>query len=75
MPTNEEEPVEELDPIIERAIHRTRGVIGASDRMPIRVIVLIITILVCVTLSPTPANIIGLAALTLLAIDITQHRR
>jgi hypothetical protein len=75
MPVNEPEQVEELDPVIERLVTRTRGAIGASERMPIRVIVLVIAIAVCMTLAPTPANIIGVAAIALLALDIAQHRR
>jgi hypothetical protein len=76
MPVNEELPPEEVrDPIIERLVTRSRVVIGASDRMPIRVIVLVVVIVGLMTLAPTPANIIGVAATVLLALDIAQHRR
>ena len=76
MPVNEELPPEDVrDPVIERLVTRSRGVMGASDRMPIRVIVLVVVIVGLMTLAPTPANIIGVAATVLLALDIAQHRR
>lgn len=76
MPVNEE-PVEvEEDPRFAkvRAI-ASRGVMGSSDRMPVRVIVLVLILGICMTLSPTPANIIGIGALLLLTLDTAIHRR
>jgi hypothetical protein len=76
MPVNEEPIEEEEDPRFERVrAMASRGLMGASDRMPVRVIILAIIVGVCVTLSPTPANIIGGVALLLLIIDLAQHRR
>lgn len=76
MPVNEEPIEEEEDPRFAkvRAI-ASRGVMGGTDRFPVRVIILAIIVGITVTLSPTPANIIGGAALLLLIIDIAQHRR
>jgi len=75
-PVNEEPVVEEEDPRFAkvRAI-ASRGVMGASDRMPLRVILLVLLIGICGSTSPIPANIIGIIALLLLTIDTAIHRR
>jgi hypothetical protein len=74
-PVNEELPVAELDPLIERLVTRTRSAIGASDRIPVRILIYFITIAGICTLAPIPANIIGVAAVALLALDTATHRR
>ena len=73
-------PVTELPPepeptLADRFAVRSRAAIGASDRIPVRVIILFILMGGCVTLAPLPANIIGVAALALLALDTSLHRR
>jgi hypothetical protein len=75
-PVNEEPIVEEEDPRFAnvRAI-ASRGVMGASDRMPARVIVLLLLTGLTVSLAPIPANIVGIITLLLLTIDIAIHRR
>lgn len=78
MPVNEEPPEPEPDPRVVRvqnALIRSRDLMGGSDRMPIRVILLVIIVGICMTLAPTPANIIGVGALLLLSLDIATHRR
>jgi hypothetical protein len=75
MPSTEFPAEPEPDPRFQRVIERSRQAIGASDRMPVRVLALVIVVSVCMTLSPTPANIIGMIALVLLVIDIATHRR
>jgi len=68
MPVNEPEP--EPEPTLaERFIPRARASIGASDRLPVRVLMLFIITGVCVTLAPIPANIIGVIGICLLALD------
>lgn len=74
-PVNEEPEELVPDPRFVRVQTTTRGLMGASDRIPIRLIVLFIILSVCVTLSPTPANIIGVGALFLITIDTALHRR
>ena len=74
-PVNEAEVIEEPDPRFAKVAIKSRALIGASDRMPVRVIVLVIALGICVTLAPLPANIIGIGALLLLALDIALHRR
>jgi hypothetical protein len=75
-PVNEELPPDEVrDPVIERLVTRARDAMGASERMPIRVLVYFVALAACMTTAPTPANIIGVAALALLALDTAQHRR
>jgi hypothetical protein len=73
-PVNEDEPIA---PPSRREVWSDRAAksIGASDRMPIRVFILFVTAVACVTLAPVPANLLGVAAVVLLAIDSTQHRR
>jgi len=74
MPVNELEP--EPEPTIaDRFMPRVRAVTGTSDRMPLRVLILFILTGACVTLAPTPINIIGVAALFMLALDTVTHRR
>lgn len=73
-PVNEEIIVEE-DPRFARFVARSRHAIGASDRMPVRVLILFILTGGCVTLAPTPINFIGVAAVVLLALDTATHRR
>jgi hypothetical protein len=48
---------------------------GATDRMPVRVIVLFITAIACTALAPIPFSLIGAAAIVLLALDTSLHRR
>jgi hypothetical protein len=43
--------------------------------MPVRVLVLFVIAVGCVVLSPIPANMVGVAALVLLALDTATHRR
>jgi hypothetical protein len=74
MPVNEMPP--EPEPTLaDRLAIRSRAAIGASDRMPVRVILLFVLTGVCVTLAPIPANLLGVAALSLLALDTSLHRR
>jgi hypothetical protein len=75
MPTTELPTEPEEDPRFKEVLERSRHAIGASDRMPVRVIILVALIATCVTLSPTPVNIIGIVATVLLALDIATHRR
>ena len=74
-PVNEEPIEEEPDPRFARVQAGARDVMGASERMPIRVILLVILIGLCGATSPIPANIIGIVALLLLTLDIAVHRR
>jgi len=74
-PVNEEPIEEEPDPRFAKVQSATRDVMGASERMPIRVILLVILIGLCGATSPIPANIIGIVALLLLTLDIAVHRR
>ena len=73
-PVNEYEPEPE-PPAYERIFAKSRASIGASDRMPIRVLILFMVIATCTTLAPIPVNIIGVCALALLALDTALHRR
>ena len=73
-PVNEEEPVPQPT-LADRFAIRSRTLMGASDRMPIRVLILFTLTAMCVTLAPIPANLIGVAALSLLALDTAVHRR
>ncbi len=75
MPVNEEPIEPEPDPRFAKVQAKARGVMGASDRMPIRAILLVIVVGLCIALSPIPANIVGIIALLLLTIDIAIHRR
>lgn len=76
MPVNEEVIEEPEDPRFARVrAMASRGVMGSSDRMPLRVILLVILIGICGSTSPIPANIIGIVALLLLTLDIAVHRR
>lgn len=69
-------PIEsQPDPRVERLLSRTRTAVGASDRMPVRVLAYFVLIGACMTLAPIPANIIGVAAVALLALDTAIHRR
>jgi hypothetical protein len=73
-PVNEEAPLP--DPTtVDRFVARSRGAIGASDRMPVRVLFLFILSICCVAVAPVPANIVGVAAVVLLALDTAVHRR
>jgi hypothetical protein len=75
MPVNEEPVAVPNDPRIDAIIARSRHAIGASDRMPVRVIILFILSICCVAVAPVPANIVGVAAVVLLALDTSLHRR
>jgi hypothetical protein len=76
MPVNQE-PIEEPAEfgIASRLAIRSREVAGASDRLPLRVIILFILSIVCVTLAQVPFNLVGVAAIVLLALDTAAHRR
>jgi hypothetical protein len=69
----------EDEPVVVTVPERVSGVIhratGASDRVSLRVILLFIVVSVCVALAPMPANIVGVAAVVLLALDTSLHRR
>lgn len=75
MPVNELPPEPEPDPRVERVLAQTRRAIGASDRMPVRVMVYIVVAAIATTFAPLPANVIGVAAIALLALDTALHRR
>jgi hypothetical protein len=75
MPVNEEEIVVEDSTLVDRFVARSRGAIGASDRMPARVIVDFVIAIACTALAPIPVNIVGVAAVVLLALDTSLHRR
>jgi hypothetical protein len=74
-------PVNEYvdDEVVVSTPDRVKGVIhqvtGTSERMPLRVLILFITIAACTTMSPVPLNIIGVAAVAMLALDQATHRR
>lgn len=73
-PVNEEvQPAE--DPRFERFRQRTTRAVGASERMPVRVLVLFVVAIACAAIAPIPANIVGVAAIVLLALDTAIHRR
>lgn len=76
-PVNEgfepELPVKE--PIASQVVIASRNAIGATNAMPARVIVLFMVAIGCCTLAPLPANIVGAAAVVLLALDASLHRR
>jgi hypothetical protein len=75
-PVNEEVEPEPIDlPITSQVVMASRNAIGASDRMPVRVIILFTVAIACSTLAPLPINIIGAAAIVLLALDTAIHRR
>jgi hypothetical protein len=74
MPVNEDEPIPD-PPAYQQIFRRTTASIGASDRIPLRVLILFIITIGCTTLAPIPANIIGVAAVVLLALDTALHRR
>jgi hypothetical protein len=73
-PVNEEPP-EPQTPRFDRLVVRSRGAMGASDRMPVRVLFLFILTICTIALAPVPANIFGVAAVVLLALDTAMHRR
>jgi hypothetical protein len=76
-PVNEgfepELPVKE--PIASQVVIASRNAIGATNTMPARIIVLFTVAIACSTLAPLPINIVGVAAIVLLAIDAAAHRR
>ena len=74
MPVNEVPPDPEPS-IVDRFVPRVSGAIGASGRMPVRVILLFILSICCVAVAPVPANMLGVAAVVLLALDTSLHRR
>jgi hypothetical protein len=75
MPVNEGIDTEPEVPITSRVVIASRNAIGASERMPVRVIVLFTVATGCATLAPLPINIVGVAAIVLLALDTAIHRR
>jgi hypothetical protein len=48
---------------------------GVTNNLTLRVVVLFLVAMVCVALAPMPANLIGVAAVCLLALDTAAHRR
>lgn len=75
MPVNDEPIIEEPHPYAERFFTQTRRAVGATDRIPLRIMALFIVIAVCTALAPIPANLVGVAAVALLALDSALHRR
>jgi hypothetical protein len=71
----DEPPEQPADPRLEQVIRQTRIAVGASDRMPVRVMVLFIASVVCAALAPLPFSLVGVSALALLALDTAIHRR
>jgi len=71
MPVNEVPP--DPEPTLgERFAVRSRAAIGATDRTPVRMIVLFICIGACLAVAPPPFNALGFAALVLLALTIRR---
>jgi hypothetical protein len=77
MPVNEGIDIDlpAKEPITSQVVIASRNAIGASDRLPVRVIVLFTVAIACSTLAPLPINIIGAAAIVLLALDTAIHRK
>lgn len=76
MPTNEEHQVEDGKVgVIERVAIVSRDAMGASERLPVRVIILFTVAIVCATFAPIPYNLIGAGSIVLLALDTAIHRR
>lgn len=75
MPVTEGVEVEEPESTLRRITMRSRDAMGISDRMPARVLILFILSAGCAALAPIPANIAGVAAVVLLALDTATHRR
>ena len=67
----EDEPVQK----IELARMAVAKVTGASETLPLRLIVLFVVAVVCSTLAPIPWNGVGVAAVVLLALDTAMNRR
>jgi hypothetical protein len=74
-PVNEfiEEP--EVVPVTDRVASTIRHAVGASDRLPVRVLLLFVVVVICTAMAPLPANLVGVAAAVLLALDTSLHRR
>lgn len=75
MPVNDMvEPPDEIRrlEVMQQAVSRATG---ADHRVPLRVLVLFVVAVVCCTLAPIPANVVGVAAMVLLALDTALHRR
>lgn len=75
MPVNEELPEEPQDPRFAKVLARSRHAVGASDRMPVRVLILFVVSAGSAAFAEFPANIVGVAAIVLLALDTAVHRR
>jgi predicted glycosyltransferase len=74
MPVNEEIP--EPEPTLgDRFAMRSRVAITGGGSMAVRTIVLFVTAIICVALAPVPANMVGVAAVVLLALDTAARRR
>jgi hypothetical protein len=75
VPVNEyiEEP--EVVPAPQRVASTLRRAVGATDRLPTRVLLLFVVVIVCMATAPYPASLIGAAAIVLLALDTSLHRR
>lgn len=67
----EDDPISQVE-VVQRAV---MSAAGASERVPLRVIVLFVVAIVCATLAPVPFNGVGVAALVMLALDTAIHRR
>lgn len=75
MPVNELPVEPEPDPRLDRFRSQVRAATGASDRMPLRVLVLFVIAAASMVAAPIPFNVIGAAAVALLALDAASHRR
>lgn len=74
-PTTEEDPIPEHSPLYERFATTTKRSVGATDRIPLRVLILFSVTIICTTMAPIPFNVVGVTALVLLALDTSLHRR
>ena len=73
-------PVNELPPepeptLADRFVPQARRAVGATDRIPLRVMVLFVVAAASMVVAPIPFNVIGVGAVALLALDTATHRR
>jgi hypothetical protein len=76
MPVNEymdDEPV--VQSKTDEVVRVVKATAGVTNTLTLRVVVLFLVAMVCVALAPMPANLIGVAAVCLLALDTAAHRR
>jgi hypothetical protein len=59
---------------LQRAQQRVARTVGATDRVPLRVIVLALIVGACAVTAPIPFNAIAVMATVLLIIDIATRR-